>query len=150
MKVTSGAWRQGSLLDSPPRRFEGSACRLGGIAPGTRSSCRSNIGRRGATSARGVGRSETWRAPAGERVRSFAIITTTPNKVCPKLHNCMPDVLKPDTWPEWLGEEPADARQLKAMVAPYPSEEMTCWPVTTRVGNIKNNDPSLVEPIVLP
>jgi len=132
----------------PPRRFEGSACRLGGIAPGTRSSYRSSNGRRGPTSARGVGRSETWRAPAGER--SFAIITTTPNKLCAEPHNRMPVVLKPDTWPEWLGEEPADARQLKAMVAPYPSEEMTCWPVTTRVGNIKNNDPSLVEPIVLP
>ena len=24
---------------------------------------------------------------------------------------------------------------------------MTCWPVSTRVGNVKNNDPSLIEPI---
>jgi len=24
---------------------------------------------------------------------------------------------------------------------------MTCWPVSKRVGNVKNNDPSLVEPI---
>jgi hypothetical protein len=23
---------------------------------------------------------------------------------------------------------------------------MTCWPVSTRVGNVKNNDPSLIEP----
>jgi len=27
---------------------------------------------------------------------------------------------------------------------------MICWPVSTRVGNVKNNDPSLIEPIVLP
>jgi len=33
------------------------------------------------------------------------------------------------------------------MLAPYPSEEMTCWPVSTRVGNVKNNDPTLIEPI---
>jgi len=26
---------------------------------------------------------------------------------------------------------------------------MICWPVSTRVGNVKNNDPSLIEPIVL-
>ena len=32
----------------------------------------------------------------------------------------MPVVLKPDMWPLWLGEEPADAPQLKAMLAPYP------------------------------
>jgi hypothetical protein len=24
---------------------------------------------------------------------------------------------------------------------------MMCWPVSTRVGNVKNNDPSLIEPI---
>jgi putative SOS response-associated peptidase YedK len=27
---------------------------------------------------------------AGERVRSFAIITTTPNELCAELHNRMP------------------------------------------------------------
>jgi putative SOS response-associated peptidase YedK len=58
----------------------------------------------------------------------------------------MPVVLVPEMWPQWLGEDPADARQLKAMLAPYPSEEMTCWPVSVRVGNVKNNDPSLIEP----
>jgi putative SOS response-associated peptidase YedK len=36
--------------------------------------------------------------------------------------------------------------QLKALLAPYPFEDMTCWPVSARVGNVKNNDPSLIEP----
>jgi len=27
---------------------------------------------------------------------------------------------------------------------------MICWPVSPRVGNVKNNDLSLIEPIVLP
>jgi putative SOS response-associated peptidase YedK len=35
----------------------------------------------------------------------------------------------------------------QASFPPYPAEEMTCWPVNTRVGNVKNNDPSLVESI---
>ena len=55
--------------------------------------------------------SAAWRSPAGERVRSFAIITTTPNELCAELHNRMPVVLKPETWPEWLGEEPAPTSQ---------------------------------------
>jgi putative SOS response-associated peptidase YedK len=38
-------------------------------------------------------------------------------------------------------------RDLKAMLAPYPSENMIAWPVSPRVGNVKNNDPSLIEPI---
>jgi len=40
---------------------------------------------------------ETWRSPAGERVRSLAIITTTPNELCAELHNRMPVVLGPKT-----------------------------------------------------
>ena len=44
----------------------------------------------------------------------------------------------------------AKATRLKALLAPYPAEEMTCWPVSTRVGNVKNNDPSLIEPVALP
>jgi putative SOS response-associated peptidase YedK len=90
---------------------------------------------------------ENWRSPAGEWVRSFAIITTRPNELCAELHERMPVVLAPKTWPVWLGEEPASVLQLKALLAPYPSEEMTCWPVSARVGNVKNNNPSLIEPI---
>jgi putative SOS response-associated peptidase YedK len=35
------------------------------------------------------------------------------------------------------------------MLVPYPSDEMISWPVNTRVGNVKNNDPNLIEPITL-
>jgi putative SOS response-associated peptidase YedK len=92
---------------------------------------------------------ETWRSAEGERIRSFTIATTTPNELCAKLHNRMPVVLKPKAWPAWLGEEPADPAQLKSLLAPYPAGDMIAWPVSSRVGNVKNNDPSLIEPIVL-
>jgi putative SOS response-associated peptidase YedK len=59
----------------------------------------------------------------------------------------MPAVLKPEAWPAWLGEEPATVGDLKAMLAPYPFDGMICWPISTRVGNVKNNDPTLIEPI---
>ena len=59
----------------------------------------------------------------------------------------MPAVLKPEAWLLWLGERPADVPQLKALLAPYPSEDMISWPVSARVGNVKNNDPSLIEPV---
>jgi putative SOS response-associated peptidase YedK len=88
---------------------------------------------------------ENWRSPTGEWMCSFAIITTTPDELCAQLHNRMPVVLKPDCWRVWLGEDPADVSTLKALLAPLPSEEMTCWPVSARVGNVKNNDPGLIE-----
>jgi hypothetical protein len=46
-----------------------------------------------------------------------------------------------------VGEQPVDAPQLKALLAPYPSDDMICWPVRARVGNVRNNDPSLIEPV---
>jgi len=30
----------------------------------------------------------------------------------------------------------------------FPAREMTYWPVSARVGNVKNDDPSPIEPIV--
>ena len=56
-------------------------------------------------------------------------------------------LLKPDAWPVWLGEEPADEPQLKALLAPYPADDMVCWPVSARVGNVRNNDSSLIDPL---
>ncbi len=90
---------------------------------------------------------ENWRSPAGEWVGSFAVITTTPNELCAQLHDRMPVVLKPEAWPAWLGEETAGTEALKALLKPYPSEGMICWAVSPRVGNVRNNDPSLIEPI---
>jgi hypothetical protein len=42
---------------------------------------------------------ESWRSPAGEHVRSFAIITAEPNELWPRLHNRMPAILPPESWP---------------------------------------------------
>jgi len=51
----------------------------------------------------------------------------------------------PDTWSTWLGEsEPAEPDQLKSRPIPY-AGPMVAWPVSARVGNVKNNDPSLIE-----
>lgn len=89
---------------------------------------------------------ETWRSLPGERVLSFTIVTTEPKELCAEFHNHVPVVLAPEGWPLWLGEQPSDAPQLKMLLAPYPSED-TAWPVGPRVGNVKNNDPTLIEPV---
>ena len=39
--------------------------------------------------------------------------------------------------------EPDD---LKGLLAPYPAAGMTSWQVSARVGNVKNNGASLIEP----
>jgi putative SOS response-associated peptidase YedK len=87
---------------------------------------------------------ENWKDPISEEwVRTFAIITTTPNELCSPIHNRMPVILKPDDCDRWLGFEPDPHDLLK----PYPAELMEAWPVSTRVNSPANNDPSLLSPL---
>jgi putative SOS response-associated peptidase YedK len=75
-------------------------------------------------------------------MRTFAIIT--PNELCAQLHNRMPVVLKPDAC--WFSS--ARRRRIhpsSRLAGPFPADEMTCWPVSARVGNVENNDASLIE-----
>jgi putative SOS response-associated peptidase YedK len=93
---------------------------------------------------------ERWRSRANETLRSATIITCPPNALVAELHDRMPVILPPEAWPVWLGEEAADTERLKSLLAPYPAEGLTMWPVDKRVGNDRNNDPSLIEPVAMP
>lgn len=59
----------------------------------------------------------------------------------------MPGEVLPETWTECLAEQPTEHATLNTMLARYPAKRMTMWPVDSRVGNVKNNDPSLIEPV---
>jgi putative SOS response-associated peptidase YedK len=90
---------------------------------------------------------DTWRDGAGDTLCSFTVITTAANELLEPLHSRMPVVLAPDTWPIWLGETPARATDLKALLKPYPAAAMTYWPVDRRVGNVRNDSPDLFAPL---
>ena len=88
---------------------------------------------------------EGWKSPEGEVVRSFAIITTAANREMVGIHNRMPLVLEAADWPTWLGEEPGEAA---ALLRPAPDGTLRTWPVSTRVNSPRNNNASLIEPMV--
>jgi putative SOS response-associated peptidase YedK len=90
---------------------------------------------------------ETWKSPAGERIRSCTIITTESNELIGALHDRMPVILAEEDWPAWLGETPADEAALKALLRPYPSERMKLWPVGPAVGNWRNDGPEVAEAV---
>jgi putative SOS response-associated peptidase YedK len=92
---------------------------------------------------------ERWTDRAsGEVVRSCTIITTEPNEICAPIHGRMPVIVDPADYGKWLGEEPVDPVRLLGMLRPFPAEKMTCFPVDPRVGNVKNDDPGLIETVV--
>jgi len=77
---------------------------------------------------------------------AFAIITAEPSELCAELHK--PHAGGPQTRVlarlAWRGSRrlvelrPCSRRSVRGMI---------CWPVSARVGNVKNNDPGLIEPI---
>ena len=89
---------------------------------------------------------ENWKEPrSGERIRTFAVITTDANQLVAEIHDRMPLILDPKDYLRWLGEEP-DPRDL---MKPFPSEPMRMWPISTRVNKPENDDPSIVDTIEL-
>jgi putative SOS response-associated peptidase YedK len=90
---------------------------------------------------------ETWKDRAtGQRLRTYTILTTDPNELMEPIHNRMPVILRREDYSRWLA--PAEASHLPVdLLRPYPAEGMKAWKVDRRVGNVQNNDPSLIEPL---
>ena len=91
-----------------------------------------------------------WKSPtSGEEVLSCTILTCEPNSAMAEVHDRMPVILAENDWPMWLGEEPANEQELLlALLKPCPDEDLKIWPVDKMVGNVKNNGPQLILPVL--
>jgi putative SOS response-associated peptidase YedK len=88
---------------------------------------------------------ETWNRE-GEEVRSCAIITTEPNDLMAEIHNRMPVILSPEDHDFWLDPDVGDVEPLRALLAPYPPEEMEAYPVSRHVNRPTNDDERCIRP----
>ena len=61
-----------------------------------------------------------WDIWGQEKLKTFTILTTTPNEFMTEVHNRMPVMLAPETWSTWLGENSATSPELKALCVPFP------------------------------
>jgi putative SOS response-associated peptidase YedK len=83
----------------------------------------------------------------GERIKSCTIITCPANALVGALHDRMPIILAEEDWEKWLGEEPATAEELKALLIPFKDDALTIWPVNRqKIGNARNKDREVAEP----
>jgi putative SOS response-associated peptidase YedK len=90
---------------------------------------------------------DVWKTPEGDRLRTCTIITTEPNTLVAPLHNRMAAILPPEHEADWLAQGRDDTAFLRALLQPFPAERMKAYPVSPRVNNVKNDDPSLIEPV---
>jgi putative SOS response-associated peptidase YedK len=90
---------------------------------------------------------DSWKdKTTGQTLETYTVITTDPNELTALIHTRMPVIIAPNDYKRWM--EPGEPAHLPVdLLRPYLAEEMAAWPVNARVGNIRNNDPALVDPV---
>jgi putative SOS response-associated peptidase YedK len=90
-----------------------------------------------------------WRSPDRKSdMDTFAIITTEPNELLVEKtgHDRMPVIIRKQDYQRWL--EPGDPERPPIdLIRPFDSDKMKAWRVDRRVNNVRNNEPSLIEPV---
>ncbi|MEI6764723.1 MAG: SOS response-associated peptidase [Bacteroidota bacterium] len=85
---------------------------------------------------------DSWMDAAGNELRTFSIITTTPNELMTGIHNRMPVILAREAEKKWLEE--TDERALLELLKPYPAEEMKAYKISSAVNSPAHDSPEIL------
>jgi len=97
---------------------------------------------------------EIWRDPDRaeddpDRFRwTCTVITTDAPDDLGRIHDRMPLMVDPARWDRWLSPT-TDAGAVLDLLEPAAPGRLEAYPVSSRVGNVRNNDAALVEPLPL-
>ncbi|MBN1246974.1 MAG: SOS response-associated peptidase, partial [Anaerolineae bacterium] len=82
--------------------------------------------------------------PEAAPLLTCTIITTRPNALLAPIHNRMPVILPRQAYDRWLDPGEVDAGALDDLLAPYPAQEMTAYPVSRYVNSPGNDSPACI------
>lgn len=92
-----------------------------------------------------------WKDPdTGEVVRSFTIVTTSPNDLMRPIHDRMPVVIPESAWDRWLDPTltaPRDLAELHGLLVPADDDALDAYRVSPRVNSVRNDGPDLIVPL---
>ncbi|MEM8861218.1 MAG: SOS response-associated peptidase [Chloroflexota bacterium] len=86
---------------------------------------------------------ENWMSPDGSELRSCTILTTEPNELMADVHNRMPVILDPADYDTWMDSQ-TPLPVVSSLLAQYPAEKMTYYPVSTFVNSVRNEGPQCI------
>lgn len=103
---------------------------------------------------------EFWKDPAKAEddptrwLVSFAVVTTAAEAGLDRLHERMPVVVPRDLRDAWLDPSLDDADDVQSLLDAVPRDlflggALQAHPVSRRVGNVRNTDPDLLDPVPL-
>lgn len=93
---------------------------------------------------------ERWtpkEATNGESLHSATVMTTAANVFMSPIHHRMPVLLERSAWDAWLDPGNDDVDALGTLLAPAAEDVLRSHQVGREVGNVRNRDASLVEPV---
>lgn len=91
-----------------------------------------------------------WKSGDGKELPTFTVLTTEPNALMKPIHNRMPVILHERDFEQWLDRDFKDTDALKRLLVPYAPGEMKAYPVSSIVGNARNDVPECIEPLTAP
>jgi putative SOS response-associated peptidase YedK len=86
----------------------------------------------------------TYKDIEGYVIKSFSIITTSPNKEMTGVHNRMPVILKPGDEAHWLAPSLESKEAIQAFLHPYEDDKLDLYMVSPDVNSPANNDEHLI------
>lgn len=93
---------------------------------------------------------DAWRDrddPDAPWLVTCVIITTAANETVRPIHDRMPVLLDEADWGRWLDPGLTDPDEVAPLLVPAPADVLSAVDVSTRVNNVRNNGPDLVEPL---
>jgi len=93
---------------------------------------------------------DRWKDPSGNWIETCSILTTTPNALTSPVHDRMPVILDRYSHDLWLDPGMRDVTAASALLRPYDARRMRCYPVSTRINHVTNDDEECSTPTALP
>ena len=96
---------------------------------------------------------ELWKDPSvtGEDqdpwLWTCAVLTTSATDDLGQIHDRMPMLVERQRYAEWLDPARDDPAALMSLLVPAAPGRLSAYPVSTDVGNVRNDGPQLVEPL---
>ncbi|MET0681896.1 MAG: SOS response-associated peptidase [Casimicrobiaceae bacterium] len=89
-----------------------------------------------------AGLCERWRSEDGNVLDTCTIVTTAANALVAPMHDRMPLIVAPEHYTRWLDPANDDVSDL---IVPFSPTAMACYPVSSRVNNVRHDDASVLE-----
>jgi putative SOS response-associated peptidase YedK len=92
---------------------------------------------------------DRWNDASGNTIETCSILTTVANAVTSVIHDRMPVILEPDRYDLWLDPGMRDVSTASELLKPYDARLMRCYPVSTRINHVANDDAACSAPVEL-